>query len=85
MTDARLDRLEAWLLARSVSTGIARAVDPAHTAVDGDASFVLAAGGRAVDPLVLAAVAPHVAASAVRDGVRRATALHGCPAITPGE
>jgi hypothetical protein len=27
---------------------------------------------------------PHVAAAAIRDGVLRATALHGCPAITPG-
>ena len=82
MTDARLDRLEAWLLARAVSTGIARAVDPAHTAVDGDASFVLAAGERDADPLVLAAVVPHVAAAAIRDGVRSATALHDCPAIS---
>jgi L-aminopeptidase/D-esterase-like protein len=81
MTDARLDRVDAWLLARSASTGIARAVDPAHTAVDGDASFVLAAGVRDADPLVLAAIVPHVVAAAIRDGVRAATSLHGCPAI----
>ena len=41
MTDAKLDRRQAWLTARAASTGIARAVDPAHTEVDGDATFVL--------------------------------------------
>jgi L-aminopeptidase/D-esterase-like protein len=81
MTDARLSKLDAWLLARAASTGIARAVDPAHTAVDGDAAFVLAAGDRQADPLVLAAVVPHVVAAAIRDGVRQATALAGCPAV----
>ena len=81
MTDARLDKTEAWLLARAASTGIGRTVDPAHTAVDGDAAYVLAAGDATADPLILAAVLPHVVAAAIRDGVRRATTLHGCPAI----
>jgi L-aminopeptidase/D-esterase-like protein len=82
MTDARLSKVDAWLLARAASTGIGRAVDPAHTAVDGDASFVLAAGERDPDPLVLAAVVPHVVAAAIRDAVRQATSLAGCPAIS---
>lgn len=71
MTDATLDKTQAWLLSRAASTGVARAVDPVHTSVDGDAAFVLASGTaeRAVDPLVLAAVVPHVVAAAVRDGV----------------
>jgi L-aminopeptidase/D-esterase-like protein len=81
MTDARLSKLDAWLLARAASTGIARAIDPAHTAVDGDAAFVLAAGDGQADPLVLAAVVPHVVAAAIRDGVRQATSLTGCPAL----
>jgi L-aminopeptidase/D-esterase-like protein len=81
MTDARLTKLHAWLLARAASTGIGRAVDPAHTEVDGDATFVLAAGEQQADPLVLAAVVPHVVAAAIRDGVRQATAMAGCPAL----
>jgi hypothetical protein len=36
-----------------------------------------------VDPLVLAAVVPHVVGAAIRDGVRSATALHDCPAVAP--
>ena len=81
MTDARMTKTDAWLIARAASTGIARAVDPAHTAVDGDAAYVLAAGDAEADPLLLAAVVPHVVGAAIRDGVRAATALHGCPAI----
>jgi L-aminopeptidase/D-esterase-like protein len=81
MTDARLDKTGAWLVARAASTGVGRTVDPAHTAVDGDASYVLAAGEVDVPSLVLAAIVPHVVAAAIRDGVRSATSLHGCPAI----
>jgi L-aminopeptidase/D-esterase-like protein len=81
MTDAALTKTDAWLLARAANTGVARAVDPAHTAVDGDAAFVLAAGDAQAHPLALAAIVPHVVAAAIRDGVRSATTLHDCPAI----
>ena len=81
MTDAAMTKTDAWLLARAANTGIARAVDPAHTAVDGDAAFVMAAGDAEAHPLALAAIVPHVVADAVRDGVRSAGSLHGCPAI----
>lgn len=83
MTDAALTKTDAWLLARAANTGVARAVDPAHTAVDGDAAFVLAAGAAQAHPLALAGIVPHVVAAAIRDGVRSASSLHGCPAIGP--
>jgi L-aminopeptidase/D-esterase-like protein len=85
MTDARMTKTEAWLLARGANNGIARAVDPSHTAVDGDAAFVLAAGDAEAHPLALAALVPHVVAAAIRDAVRSATTLHGCPAIAGSE
>ena len=80
MTDARLTKTDAWLLARAASTGIGRTVDPAHTAVDGDATYVLAAGDKQADPIILAALVTHVVAAAIRDGIRQATSLAGCPA-----
>ena len=80
LTDARLTKTEAWTVARAGSGGIARAVDPAATAFDGDACFCLAGGDVDADPLVLAAVVPHVVAAAIRDGVRSAESLWGCPA-----
>ena len=81
MVDARMSKTDAWLLARAASTGIGRTVDPAHTAVDGDAAYVLSAGDAEVDPILLAAIVPHVVGAAIRDGVRQATDLAGCPAI----
>ncbi len=44
VTNARLDKLACHLLAQSAHDGLARAVAPVHTAVDGDA-FVAAATG----------------------------------------
>ena len=48
LTNARIDKAGCHLMARSAHDGLARAVHPTHTRVDGDA-FVVAATG-AVDP-----------------------------------
>ncbi len=44
LTDARLTKTQAWLVARAASAGVARAVDPAATAVDGDVVYCVATG-----------------------------------------
>jgi L-aminopeptidase/D-esterase-like protein len=43
-TDADLDRAQCRRLAEAAHDGIARAVQPAHTLLDGDTAFVLATG-----------------------------------------
>jgi L-aminopeptidase/D-esterase-like protein len=80
VTDATLTKTDAWLVARAASAGVARAVDPSATAVDGDVCFCLASGRVAADPLALAAAGAHAAAEAIRDAVRSATGAAGCPA-----
>jgi L-aminopeptidase/D-esterase-like protein len=80
ITDAKLTKLEAWLVARAATAGTARAVDPSATAVDGDLVWCLATGATTADPFILGALAAHVAAAAIRDAVRSATAAPGCPA-----
>jgi L-aminopeptidase/D-esterase-like protein len=79
LTDAELTKTQAWLVARAASAGVARAVEPAATAVDGDVVYCLATGEKALDPLALAAVAADVTAAAIRDAVRQATGAPGCP------
>jgi L-aminopeptidase/D-esterase-like protein len=79
LTDAELTKTQAWLVARAASAGVARAVEPAATAVDGDLVYCLATGEKALDPLALAAVAADVTAAAIRDAVRQATGAPGCP------
>ncbi len=79
LTDAPLGKLGAAKVARMASAGIARAVDPAFTPVDGDICFCLApsAGapvGKAAGWMVMqiGAVAAACCAEAIRDGVRAA-------------
>jgi L-aminopeptidase/D-esterase-like protein len=80
VTDARLTKAQAWVLARAASAGIAHAVRPSGTAVDGDAAFAIATGAVEADPLVLGSLVADVVAEAIRDGVRCATGAPWCPA-----
>jgi L-aminopeptidase/D-esterase-like protein len=82
LTDARLTKTQAWLAARAASAGVARAVDPSATPVDGDVAYCLASGAVEADPLTVAAVAAEVTAGAIRDAVRSATGAPGCPAAS---
>jgi L-aminopeptidase/D-esterase-like protein len=80
MTDARLDKRETWLVARAAGSGVARAVHPSATAWDGDLVYALASGTVEVPHhFAVAALAADVTAAAIRDGVRRATGMPGCP------
>jgi L-aminopeptidase/D-esterase-like protein len=59
------------------SGGVARAVDPVHSDVDGDVAFCLASGEGAPDrfhPIVIGTIAAAVTAAAIRDAVRAAGA-----------
>jgi L-aminopeptidase/D-esterase-like protein len=70
-TNARVDKLGCLLLAQSGQDGLARALRPAHTTVDGDAVLAAATG-------VVAAPLDHVrmlAADAVEGAVRAAAAF----------
>ena len=79
MTDARLTKTEAWLVARAASAGVARAVQPAATARDGDLVYCLASGPVEADPFAVSALAADVTATAIRDGVRQARGTPDCP------
>ena len=65
VTNARLDKVACHLLAQSAHHGLARAVSPSHTSVDGDA-FVAAATG-ALEAEV--AVVRNLAVAAVSDAI----------------
>lgn len=80
MTDARLDKRGAWLAARAATSGVGRAVNPSATPWDGDVVYCVATGTSAMEPFAVTALAPDVTAAAIRDAVRRATGVPGCPA-----
>jgi L-aminopeptidase/D-esterase-like protein len=79
ITDASLDKRSCAIVARMASAGIARAVDPAFTPVDGDVVFCFASGSDTPPTAsleatwaltVLGTVAATVTAQAIRDAVR---------------
>ncbi len=78
-TDAVLSKIEAGQVARMAQTGIARAIAPVHTPLDGDVAFCLATGVRPTSQFVVGVVAAELAAAAVRDGVRHAVSVRAVP------
>ena len=76
MTDAALDKAGCARVARAAAAGLARAVEPVFTDVDGDVVFCLASGdGEPADRfsvLQVQTVAPRVVAAAIRDAVSSA-------------
>ena len=82
-TNAALDKAQLGVVARMAHDGLARAVRPAHTPVDGDTIFALSTGGREApaDLLRIGALAAEVTAEAIVRGVRAARGLPGYPAV----
>jgi len=80
-TDARLSKAQANKLASMAHDGLARSINPVHTATDGDALFALATGGSGktagapAQLSVLGALAAEVTARAVLNAVRAAQGL----------
>ena len=79
-TDAALNMAQTKQIAVMAHDGLARAIYPAHTALDGDTVFTAATGIRPLnDPLVEAAeigtIAANVLARAIARGIYEANAL----------
>ncbi|MGH2925923.1 MAG: P1 family peptidase [Solirubrobacterales bacterium] len=73
MTDAPLDKSACTRVARMAAGGVARAVDPAFSDVDGDVAFCLASGEGTADRFGVISVgtlAATVTATAIRDAIR---------------
>jgi L-aminopeptidase/D-esterase-like protein len=80
-TNARLEKLGLTRLAQQAHDGLARAIDPVHTSLDGDTVFALSTGEETANPDALAALAVDVVASAIRRAVRAAEGAGGVPAV----
>ena len=79
-TDAKLTKAQANRLAVIAQTGLARAIYPVHTPLDGDVVFAAAMGTKPLPDTVVALselgmLAANVLARAVARGVHEATAL----------
>lgn len=68
VTNARLDKSQAHRVADLAHDGVARAVEPTHTSVDGDALFCLATGEVEASVDRVAMLAARAVATATRRG-----------------
>ncbi len=78
-TDARLDKAQCTQVARQAHAGLARAIAPYGTALDGDIAFAVATGATEANPIIVGNAAAEMASAAVRDAVRQATSVRGVP------
>ena len=75
LTDAALTRTAALRVAIAGHDGLARAVRPAHTDMDGDTLFALSAGEKRADPVLVQVAAADAVGRAIVRGVRLAARL----------
>lgn len=79
-TNARFNKAEATKMAQMAHDGLARAVRPAHTMLDGDTVFALATGQKKADVSTVGAYAAEALALAIVRAVRAAEPAGGLPA-----
>jgi len=82
VTNATATKSEATKIAQMAHDGLARTINPVHTAADGDTIFAAATGTSSVraDVTTLGALGAEAMARAVNRAVRSATSLPGLPA-----
>jgi L-aminopeptidase/D-esterase-like protein len=81
-TNAELTKEGANKVAQMSHDGIARAVRPAHTMLDGDTLFAISTGRKNADVNVVGAFGAEVVAAAIKRAVLAAEAIDHIPAVT---
>ncbi len=80
-TNARLDKVEAAKLAQFAGLGLARAIYPVNTMLDGDTTFALSIGDRRADINTLGTAAAEAVVQSILRAVRLAKSLGGLPGL----
>jgi L-aminopeptidase/D-esterase-like protein len=83
-TDVVLTKVQASKVAQMAHDGLARAINPVHTAYDGDTIFALATGksSKPVNVTLIGALAAEAMAQAVVRAVRAARGIAGLPSAS---
>lgn len=82
-TDVALTKVQASKVAQMAHDGLARTINPVHTAYDGDTIFALATGksSKQANVTLIGALAAEAMAQAVLRAVRAARGIVGLPSI----
>ncbi|MGH9934917.1 MAG: P1 family peptidase [Blastocatellia bacterium] len=83
-TDVKLDKAQATKVAQMAHDGLARAINPVHTAFDGDTIFALATGksSRQANVTLIGALAAEAIAQAVARAVKAARGIQNLPSAS---
>jgi L-aminopeptidase/D-esterase-like protein len=83
-TDAALTKAQASKVAQMAHDGLARSINPVHTALDGDTIFAVATGrsSHSSNVTLVGALAAEAVAQAVVRAVRAARGIPGFPSAT---
>ncbi len=71
ITNAKLTKVQANVLADIAHDGFALSLSPSHTRFDGDAMFVMASGEKAVELNILTAIIPDLVATAIQSAAQK--------------
>lgn len=80
-TNAKLTKAQATKVAQMAQDGVARAIRPAHTMLDGDVIFALSTGTAKADISTVGAFAAEVVAQAIVRAVEMASPAGGLPGL----
>ena len=80
-TNAKLTKAEAGRVAQMAQDGLARAIRPAHTLLDGDTIFALSTGSKKADVSTVGAFAAEALMQAILRGTKSAAPLGGLPGL----
>ncbi len=80
-TNAKLTKSQATKVAQMAQDGVARAIRPAHTMLDGDVIFALSSGTKQANVSVVGAFAAEVMIEAILHAVKMAAPAGGLPGL----
>jgi L-aminopeptidase/D-esterase-like protein len=80
-TNAKFTKAEASKMAQMAQDGLARAIRPAHTMLDGDTIFALATGQKTADVSLVGAYAAEMFAEACVRAVKMSKSAGGLPGL----
>ena len=80
-TNAKLSKAQATKVAQMAQDGVARAIRPAHTMLDGDVIFALSTGAVKADVSTVGAFAAEAMVEAILRAVRMAGSAGGLPGL----
>jgi L-aminopeptidase/D-esterase-like protein len=75
MTNVKMTKLQAYLLAQKAHNGLVRAIIPANTNYDGDVIFTLASGSKDLNTNILYEMGGEAVRNSIIAGVTNATSL----------